>query len=561
MVQRRPGTNPTVSSGLGPGRAGRSRRRPWLGLLLVSAALAGCTPPRTLELTLLHTTDGHARFLEIDARGTTCKPEDAAVGRCFGGAARRATAVAQVRAEVPEALLLDAGDQFQGTLFYNRFRGEPIAAVMNQLGYDAMVVGNHEFDDGPPVLAEFARSILFPLLATNVDSSNEPQLSALLQQSAVLEVQGHRIGVVGVITEETPSLASPGENLRFLPIEESLRNAVERFEADGIDVVIALSHAGFQRDREIAAAVAGVDVIIGGHTNTLLSNSADGAEGPYPLVVESPRGEPVLVVTAYAYGKYLGRLDVVFDRGVASAWRGEPILLDATIEPDSQVTALLEPYAVALEGYANEVIGVAAERLEGETSACRFRECAMGNLIADALLEHGAQHGVEVALQNGGGIRSSIAEGPITVGEVLEVLPFGNAMSTFGLRGADLLEVLEHGVSQADDPANGSTGRFLQVAGLHYSFTLGRPVGQRILSAAVTTPRGGFAPVDTERTYRVVINDFNRTGGDGFDVLRDRAIDPYDDGPILADLVIAYLSRHSPVSPRLEGRVRELPAP
>jgi 5'-nucleotidase len=121
--------------------------------------------------------------------------------------------------------------------------------------------------------------------------------------------------------------------------------------------------------------------------------------------------------------------------------------------------------------------------------------------------------------------------------------------------------VLEHGVSEADDPADGSTGRFLQVAGLRYSFTLGRPPGERIVSADARTSDGAWVPLDPQRIYRVTINDFNRQGGDGFEVLRDRAIDPYDGGPVIADLVLAYLSRHSPIEARLDGRVREVPAP
>jgi 5'-nucleotidase len=540
----------------------RPRLPRWvLPLLAAAPLLCACSRPRTFELTLLHTNDVHSRFEEIDARGTTCRPQAAAAGECFGGAARRATAIAAARASAPQALLLDAGDEFQGTLYYNRFKGAAIAELMNHLGYDAMVVGNHEFDDGPPALAQFARAIEFPLLATNVDATADSELAPLLRSSVVLEVSGQRVGVVGVVTEQTPSLSSPGETLRFLPIEESLRKEIERLENEGIDIVIVLSHSGLERDRQIAAAVAGIDVIVGGHTNSLLSKTIEGAEGPYPIVVEGPRGEPVLVVTAYAYGKYLGRLDVVFARGVPSAWRGEPILIDAGVAPDLEVAALIEPYRAELAGYSYQEVGVTTEELEGRESACRFRECTLGNLIADALLEHGASQGIEIALQNGGGIRSSIAEGPVTVGEVLEVLPFGNAMSTFGLRGSDLLATLEHAVSEADHPDGESTGRFLQVAGLRYSFTLGRPVGQRILSVEVAAADGAFSPLDPGKIYRVACNDFTRKGGDGFDVLRDRAIDPYDDGAVVADVLIEHLSRHRPVSPRLEGRIRELPAP
>jgi len=333
-------------------------------------------------------------------------------------------------------------------------------------------------------------------------------------------------------------------------------------------VIVALSHSGFARDRKVAAAVAGIDVIVGGHTNTLLSNTAPDAEGPYPVVVRSPRDEPVLIVTDFAYGKYLGRLDVTFDeRGIATRWEGDPILLDVQVEPDPQMAALIAPYAEELREYAAEPVGSSAVLLDGRESSCRFRECNLGNLIADALLEEGrARGGAELALQNGGGIRSSITAGPVTVGQVLQVLPFGNTVSTFGLRGSDLLAALEHGVSQVEDPDNDGTGRFLQVAGLRYAFDPTAPPGERIRSVEVLespepTASGepDWRPLDPDRVYRVVSNNFTRNGGDGFEMLRERAIDPYDQGRVLADVVVDHLRANSPVRAQVEGRIREVP--
>jgi 5'-nucleotidase / UDP-sugar diphosphatase len=552
-------------------RPAPARRRPALTAAFVPLALAGllCAgcPKRPLALTILHTNDVHARFLPIDRYGGACR-EDADPESCFGGAGRRATMVERVRAEEENVLLLDAGDQFQGTLFYSRFKGMVAAELMNHLRYEAMVVGNHEFDDGPEVLARFAGAIRFPLLATNVDAAGVPALAEKLAKSTVVEVGGRRIGIVGFITEEVPQLSSPGPDLRFLPIEETVSAEVARLEREGVDIVIALSHAGFLRDRRVAASVPGIDVIVGGHTNTLLSNTAPDAEGPYPIVVTSPRGEPTLVVTGFAFGKYLGRLDVVFDgRGVATGWQGDPILLDVQVVEDPGTLALIEPFAQELRAFAAEPVGSAAVLLDGRESSCRFAECNLGNLLADALLEEGRAHGgAQVALQNGGGIRSSISAGPITIGQVLEVLPFGNTVSTFGLKGSDLLAVLEHGVSVVEDPDNDGTGRFLQVAGLRFSYSRSAPAGRRIRSVEVLeseqpTAEGGpdWRPLDPERDYRVVTNNFSRGGGDGFEVLRDRAIDPYDQGRVVADVLVDSIRANSPVNPQLEGRIREIP--
>jgi 5'-nucleotidase len=542
------------------------------GLAAVVLAAASCPRPaggaksaRPLALTLLHTNDTHARYLEIDRFGGACR-EGAEPGSCFGGVARRATMVERIRREAENVLLLDGGDQFQGTLFYSRFKGAVAAATMNALRYDAMVLGNHEFDDGPEVLARFAAAVRFPIVTTNLDASAIPALAEHVEKSAVLEVGGRRVGIVGFVTEEVPQLASPGPDLRFLPIEETIAKEVAALEARGVDVVIALSHAGFLRDRKVAAAVPGIDVIVGGHTNTLLSNTAPDAEGAYPIVVTSPRGEPVLVVTDFAYGKYLGRLDVTFDeRGVATSWEGDPILLDVEVVPDPEMTALLEQFAREVRDYAAEPVGAAAVLLDGRESSCRFVECNLGNLIADALLEEGRAHGgAQVALQNGGGIRSSITAGPVTIGHVLEVLPFGNTVSTFGLAGADLLAALEHGVSVVEDPDNDGTGRFLQVAGLRFAFTRNAPAGERVRGVEVLerAADGGaeeWRPLDRDRIYRVVTNNFTRNGGDGFDMLRNRAIDPYDQGRVVADVVVERLQADSPVNPPLEGRIREVP--
>lgn len=531
-----------------------------LGALAIAAlACRGAPPPRArLELTLLHTNDTHARLLEFDRYGSSCNPEARAAGECMGGVARRATMVRRVRAArpAPNVLLLDAGDQFQGTLFYNRFKGREAQAVMRHLGYDAMVVGNHEFDDGPAVLARFVAGVDFPVLGSNVDAAREPALAGRIARSAVLTAGGQSVGVLGFVTEETVLMSQPGPTLRFLPIEETAAAVVAELEARGIDKIIALSHAGFERDQQVARSVAGIDVIVGGHTNTLLSNTAAGAAGPYPVVVEGPRGEPVLIVTDYAWGKFLGRLDVTFDeRGVASSWSGDPILLDAQVAEDPETLALLAPMAQELEAFSSQVVGSAAVLLVGEERVCRGEECNLGNLITDAMLEATASQGIEIALHNGGGIRSSLAPGKVTVGQVLEVLPFGNAASTFELAGVDLLAALEHGVSRAENLDNDGTGRFLQVAGLRYAWSGSRPPGERIQRVEVRGQDGAWAALDPARLYRLVTNDFNRTGGDGFSMLRDRALHPYDQGRVLADILQDYLREHSPVDPRVEGRI------
>jgi 5'-nucleotidase/UDP-sugar diphosphatase len=546
-----------------------SRRVPaWLFTLTILVALLLSVVPvagaQAGEFTLivLHTNDVHARVLQFDASGSTCGEEDAAEGNCFGGVARRATKINEIRDEGGNVILVDAGDQFQGTLFYNQYKGEEAQRFMNALGYEAMTIGNHEFDDGPGVLASFIRGADFPVVSANVDVSSDPELAGLVEPYTVLNVGGEQIGIVGYTTEDTAILSSPGPNVVFKNIEASVASAVAELEGMGINKIVALSHAGFGRDKDVAAAVDGLDVIVAGHTHTYLSNTAEGAEGPYPVVVNSPSGAPVLIVSDFTWGKYLGRLDVTFDEsGVPVAWEGNPITLDASVPEDPDVLAQAQALNEPLEELRNQIIGAAAVDLNGERASCRFEECSMGNLIADAILWKTAPEGTQIVFQNGGGIRASIGTGEVSLGDVLEVLPFGNMIATFELTGADVWAALENGVSRAENPENEGTGRFAQVAGLRYTWNPDLPAGSRVVSVEVQNPDGTYTPLDPNAVYKAAANDFMRGGGDDYSVFAENAINPYDYGPILADAVAEYISAQSPVATAVEGRISQSTQP
>ncbi|MCE8471267.1 metallophosphoesterase, partial [Rhodovulum sulfidophilum] len=292
----------------------------------ILALLAG-TAQADFALTLLHTNDVHARLEPISKYDSDCPEEDNLAGACFGGTARLATAIAAARAEGGPTLLLDAGDQFQGTLFYSYYKGKAVAEMVNRLGYDAMAVGNHEFDDGPEGLADFAARVTMPLLMANADLSAEPLLRDAILKSTVIEVAGERIGVIGLTPQGNPDLASPGPDIVFTDPVGAVQAEADRLTAEGIDKIVLLSHSGHETDKRIAAETTGIDVIVGGHSHTLLSNTDAAAAGPYPTMLGR-----TAIVQAYAYGRYLGRVDLVFDDagGLVSAG-GDPILLDASV--------------------------------------------------------------------------------------------------------------------------------------------------------------------------------------------------------------------------------------
>jgi 5'-nucleotidase len=493
------------------------------------------------NLTILHTNDFHSRFEPISRFDSGCSEADNLEGKCFGGSARLITAITEARARAENPLLVDGGDQFQGTLFYTYYKGKLAAEMMNHLGYDAMTVGNHEFDDGPEVLRGFMDAVEFPVLMSNADVSQEPLLAGVVQKSTVLEIGGEKIGLIGATPQDTDELASPGDNVIFTDPLHAIQAEVDRLTAMGVNKIVVLSHLGHKKDLEIAPQLKGVDVIVEGHSNTLLSNTVDGAEGPYPMMIGS-----TALVSAYAYGKYLGELNVTFDdAGEIISATGEPIVMDGAVAEDPAVKARIAEAALPLEEIRTRVVAYTAEEIVGVREDCRARECAMGNLIADAMLARVADQGIQIAIQNGGGIRASIDAGDVTMGEVLTVLPFQNTLSTFQVTGAVVLDALENGVSQIEEGA----GRFPQVAGMRFTVTPSAEAGSRISDVMV-----GGAALDLNATYGVVSNNYVRNGGDGYAMFRDAA-NAYDFGPDLADVTAEYLAAQKDFRPYLDGRI------
>ncbi len=495
------------------------------------------------NLTILHTNDFHARFEPISRFDSGCGEEDNAEGKCFGGSARLATAIEAAKARAENYLLVDGGDQFQGTLFYTYYKGAMAAEFMNQFGYDAMTVGNHEFDDGPEVLRGFMDAVNFPVLMSNADISGEPLLAGALRASTIIERGGRLIGLIGLTPENTPELASPGDNITFSDPVAAVQSQADLLNAAGANIVIVLSHSGFNTDKRVALETTGVDVIVGGHSNTYLSNVSDRAAGPYPMMMGL-----TAIVQAYAYGKFLGELNLTFDDGgKIIGMDGEPLIMDASVAEDPDVKARVAELAGPLDEIRNKVVASAAEAIDGDRANCRAVECQMGNLVADAMLARVKDQGIDVAIANGGGLRASIDAGDVTMGEVLTVLPFQNTLSTFQITGATLVAALENGVSQIED----GSGRFPQVAGMSYTFDVSQPAGSRISEVMV----GGMA-VDPDKVYGVVSNNFVRGGGDGYRMFRG-AMNAYDFGPDLADVTAEYLAANAPYAPYLDGRITQ----
>lgn len=524
-------------------------------VLALSAGLAQAD----FTLHVIHINDLHSRMEPINAFDSTCSAEDAAENKCFGGIARVATKIRELRDGVTAAggnvIVLDAGDQFQGSLFYTTYKGAAEAEFMEKIGFDAMAVGNHEFDDGPEGLAAFLDKVTFPVISGNTDVSRNNALAGRVRNHAVLEVGGEKIGIISALATDTVDTSSPGPTVVFQDEIDSLKADVAALEAEGVTKIIALTHVGLPKDLRIAAEVPGIDAVVGGHSHSLLSTKDPKRVGPYPTWVDGQNGALVPVVQAYAYSKYVGHLILTFDdAGNLKFAEGDTILLDASVTPDPEIAARVAEMGAPIEELKNKVVAETTAEIDGSRETCRTVECPMGILIAEAMLDRVKDQGVTIAIQNGGGIRASIDAGPVTMGEVLTVLPFQNTLSTFEVTGEAIIAALENGVSRVEEGA----GRFPQVAGLRFTFDPKAPAGARVSEVMVLVGGDAWAPIDPAATYKVVSNNYVRGGGDGYRMFVGAA-NAYDFGPDLADVTADYMAKIGPVAPMTDGRITVKP--
>ncbi|XP_066280832.1 snake venom 5'-nucleotidase-like [Branchiostoma lanceolatum] len=531
----------------------------WGSLVLLPFLLSG-NIVLSFNLSILHTNDVHSRIEEANAFGGRCRP-----GRpCFGGVARLASKVQEVRSTDDNVILLDAGDWFQGTLWYYFFRSSVLSQFTNELRYDAMTIGNHEFDDGVEELVTFLRDVNFPVVSANINTSREPELRSLFSPSVVLNVSGEYLGIVGYTTTDTPFISDSGNNLVFSAVVASVQAEVDKLLDQGVNKIIALGHAGILVDQEVASRVRGVDIVVGGHTNTFLyTGPPPSTEEPYdvyPIAVYPDHAtSPVLVVQAYAFGKYLGHLRVTFDDdGKVTQWAGNPILLDDTVPKDANISAEVARLAASLANKTEESVGTTQVLLGGE---CKSGECNIGNLITNSMVHHNIKHpdetswnDVAIAVLNSGGIRSIIDQGSITVGDVVGCIPFENTIDIVELRGEDVLRMLEHSAILIGHP------RFLQVSGLRVVYDKTKAPGHRVVKVDALCSTGclipEYRPLDPTASYKIIMPTFLANGGDGYNMIAENKTAHYIPGDLDTDILIEYIKTASPVSVGLEGRIR-----
>ncbi|KAF9023510.1 5'-nucleotidase [Hymenopellis radicata] len=461
------------------------------------------------NITIFHINDVHAHLDEFRSTGTDCT--DATKG-CYGGYARVKDMVDDLRPNQENSLFLNLGDEFQGTLFFTYYGGEKISETINQLGFDAFVPGNHEFDRGDDYLAEFLTNLTFPTVCANINTNNTA-LNATIVPYHIFEQ--HNLAVIAVTTSTIPSISKPGAGTHFLdPIEVAQATVNEIYATTNVTRVIAMTHIGYELDMEMAQKTTGIYMIIGGHSHTLLGDM-EGAAGAYPTIKQNLDGEDVFVVTSYKWGEYLGFMDIIFDaEGKVTEFVGAPIHLDNTTAQDSELQAAIEEWRVPFEEYAAEVLATSVGVLDQTT--CQAQECTLGDLIADATLAYrlNLTEGADGCILNAGGIRATIDAGEITVGEVLTAFPFGNAVVDVEFTGAEVWKILEGIVSGVNQWNNEEVTSFVQVSStIRFTYNPDNAVGSRMISLNIANDTVTDA---TTKEYTIVTWDFVATGGDNF---------------------------------------------
>lgn len=460
----------------------------------------------------------------------------------LGGVAHLAGAVAQLRREKP-TLLLAAGDMIQGSNWANLFYGQSVIDLMNLMKFDAMVVGNHEFDFGQEALRKRIAQARFPVLGANVEGFPP------LKPYVLKELPGVKVAVVGVVTADTPSLTHPRSvaGLKFGPPEATLKKYAPELKKKA-DLLIVLAHLGHQAERRLAEKVSGIDLIIGGHSHTKVL---------CPVVVGN-----TVIVQAWEHGKALGVLDLTVKDGKIIQYQGRlEEIKPGVAKADPKVQKLVASYQSRLDARLNQTIGQAGVDLDGEKA--KTKETNLGDLIADILKEAA---GAEVAIINGGGLRASINKGPITVRDIYSALPHDNYLVAFRLTGQQIREALEHGVSGLEK----HPGKFPQVSGLTFTYSRAAPPGARVKEILVNGQ-----PLAPERKYLMATHDFLAAGGDGYTVfgqalgagadyaaaggyLPSKNLVYSDPGTWVRELVISYMKAHKTVAPEVAGRIKEL---
>ncbi|MDO5062732.1 MAG: 5'-nucleotidase C-terminal domain-containing protein [Peptostreptococcaceae bacterium] len=468
-------------------------------------------------LTIIHTNDVHAAVVDN--------------GKSQIGFAKLGTYVEELRKK-DEILVLDAGDMIQGLPIANLEKGKSIISMANEIGYDAMAVGNHEFDFGTNNLFEIEKGFNFPMLSNNVMKDGK----LVFKPYIVKEVKGLKVGIFGISTPETAFKTHP-ENVvgyEFSDMVKASKDSVDKLRnVEKVDIVIALAHLGlYEGDYTsdiIAKNVPGIDLIIDGHSHTMLDKGLEESG--------------TLIISTGSSMKAIGKVDLkIVDKKVvertATLLKYDDV---KDVKPEQAIVDAIKKVEEKQKVILDKVVGKAAVDLVGDREIVRTGESNLGQLATAAMLDLTK---ADVAITNGGGIRASIKAGDITMRDMVTVFPFGNIIMVKEVKGSDIVAALEHGTNEYPN----EKGAFPHVGGVTFTLRVNAPVGKRVTDVKI-----GGQPIDLNKTYKVATNDFMAAGGDGYTMFK-----PYPSKAeynTLMDTLLDYVKKVGTVDGKLETRI------
>lgn len=493
----------------------------WVAAVGLILALPFAALAEPTKITFLHVNDVY----EISAK------------RGQGGFAELMTLLRAERKAADHSVTTLGGDLLSPSVMSGLTKGKQMVALMNAIGLDVAVPGNHEFDFGPDIAKQRIGESKFTWLGTNVLGKDGKPAAGMTDVHTV-KAGDFTVGFFGLLDPQTAVLSSPGADISFASVTETAAASVKKLQEAGADVIVALTHLDMDADIALAREVKGIHAILGGHDH----DPRAWLEGK------------VSILKAGYDAHHLGVLDLsvewVESRGkkklqLIPAWR---LISTAGIAPDPEIKALVDGYNATLDKDLNVPVGKVAVLLDSQRSSVRTAETNIGNLIADAMRKG---VGADIAITNGGGIRGDRtydAGTVLTRKDVLTELPFGNVTVLLELSGADVKAALENGVSQVEKVA----GRFPHVSGLSFTYDASASAGARIDSVKV-----GGKPLDPAATYKVATNDYMAGGGDGYAAFRNgKTLIDASGGTYMATMVMNYIAANAPVSPKVEGRIK-----
>lgn len=529
------------------------KRLPWILAIVLLGFVSSGSSPREQKSDKHHPLYHLVVLYTNDTHGHPVKFHDGPVPD-VGGLPARATLVNEIRSKNKNVLVLDAGDLNTGGAESDFFKAEPDILGYNYIGYDAMALGNHEFDNPIEVLREQMVKARFPFLSANVRTKDGNYIGI---PYIIKQFDGFKVGVLGLTTKETQITGNP-KNIKGILFEDEIKTARElvpilRKQAD---IVIALTHLGIYKgydrgSKRLATQVKGIDLIVDGNTDTILNA---------PIIINAPNSDHrTLIVEAWHWGLVLGRIDLwVRDRKVID-FKMEliPINLKRIVrksdgasvynfigketKEDEELLKLLQPYIDKVEAFLSENIGYAEKTFWNKYD--RERETALGDLIADSLLWYMRKFNPDFAFQNGGAIRAALPEGPIRKKSVFDMLPFDSTAIVLSLKGDDVQDLFNYVAT-----VQTGNGAFPQVSN-GVSFTINRGTGkcENILIDG--------KPIDPDKTYKIVTNSYLGSGGDGYKIFL-KAVERFDSSAFQRDVLVEYIKHlGGNIKPEVKGRI------